>query len=236
MTRLTYPIPGAPLSDGFGPRDPIATAGGTSGSFHNGQDFIAAEGTPIRAAGAGVVIASAWIGTYGNAVYLDHGDGLVTRYAHMLALPPVGRGQHVERGERIGFVGSTGASTGPHLHFEVVKDGVRVDPLSYLTTTPPTPPEGQEAEDDMRPIYFKKQGKSDYLVIHPQIGEELATGKTRTSGKVTYGYGYMTTSSPGIGSAWSKMYHRPEWFSVTEGEFDALISEAQRAATLLSTT
>lgn len=168
MTRLAYPVPGAPLSDGFGPRDPIATAGGTSGSFHNGQDFIAAEGTPILAAGPGVVIANGWIGTYGNAVYIDHGGGLVTRYAHMLALPPVGRGQHVEQGDRIGFVGSTGASTGPHLHFEIVKNGVRVDPLPYLTTTPLTPA-GQEDEEDMnlRQIHYTERGKTTRAALVP---------------------------------------------------------------------
>lgn len=152
MTRFTSPIPGAPYSsDGFGPRKPIDTDGDgrpDTGDFHYGQDIDVPAGTPILAAGAGVVIASAWIGTYGNAVYLDHGDGLVTRYAHMLKLPPVVHGQHVEQGERIGFVGSTGASTGPHLHFEVVRDGVRVDPLPYLTTT--LTPAGQEDEDTMQ--------------------------------------------------------------------------------------
>lgn len=161
--KLTSPIPGAPLSDGFGPRDPIHTPGGTSGAFHYGQDYAARANTPIRAAGPGVVIEARWIGTYGYAVYLDHGDGLVTRYAHMIAPPPVSAGWHIERGDTIGYVGSTGASTGPHLHFEVVLHGTRVNPLDYLTDSPKP-----ESEADMAKLITTDEGNI-LVVDHNQM-------------------------------------------------------------------
>jgi len=134
VAQLALPITGAALSDGYGPRPPITTGGGKSGGFHYGQDFIARSSTPILAAGDGRVIAAAWIGTYGYAVYIDHGDGLVTRYAHMRAAPLVKAGARVTAGQLLGNVGATGAATGPHLHFEVVLNGARVNPLPYLNT------------------------------------------------------------------------------------------------------
>ncbi len=135
--KLQSPIPGAPFSsDRYGPRRPIDTDGdGTpdTDGFHDGQDFDVPEGTPIRAAGAGQVFVAGRQRGYGYAVFLDHGDGLTTRYAHMLAPPPVGSGWYVEAGDVIGYVGSTGQSTGAHLHFEVRQDGQSVDPIPYLT-------------------------------------------------------------------------------------------------------
>jgi murein DD-endopeptidase MepM/ murein hydrolase activator NlpD len=98
---------------------------------HAGVDLAASWGTPVRAARAGRVERSGWWGTYGNAVALDHGDGSETRYAHLSSLA-VGAGDVVRQGDVIGYVGSTGASTGPHLHFELRFDGRAVDPLGYL--------------------------------------------------------------------------------------------------------
>lgn len=129
---LQHPCPGGTLNDGFGPRDPITTAGGTSGSFHYAQDWAAPAYTPILAAAAGRVIVAGRVGTYGIAVYIDHGSNVVTRSAHMVASPPVGVGWYVEAGQIIGYVGMTGAATGNHLHFEVVIDGTRVDPLPLI--------------------------------------------------------------------------------------------------------
>lgn len=164
MTTLAWPIPGAPLGDGYGHRDPIATGGGTSGGFHYGQDFPAAGGTPIRAAAAGVIQRAGWIGTFGNAVYIDHGDGLVTRYAHMVATPPVGVGWHVEAGDVIGYVGTTGASTGNHLHFEAVLHGNRIDPLPLLTNNPTTVEE--EEEEEMKNVaMYRMVGKTYHVII-----------------------------------------------------------------------
>ncbi|MBD1825823.1 peptidoglycan DD-metalloendopeptidase family protein [Cyanobacteria bacterium FACHB-DQ100] len=99
--------------------------------FHAGLDFGADYGAPILAADRGVVIFAGWYGGYGNSVILDHGNGITTMYAHAQELY-VSDGQTVERGKAIATTGSTGLSTGPHLHFEVRKDGEPVDPMNYL--------------------------------------------------------------------------------------------------------
>jgi murein DD-endopeptidase MepM/ murein hydrolase activator NlpD len=100
------------------------------GTMHQGIDIGAPSGTPIYAAAGGTVFFSGWMGGYGNLILIDHGDGRVTAYAHQSSLAvsggPVGRGQ------LIGYVGSTGDSTGPHLHFEVRVNGSAVDPMRYL--------------------------------------------------------------------------------------------------------
>lgn len=101
--------------------------------FHQGLDLGAPMNTPIVAADAGTVTFAGWSNSgYGFAVQIDHGNGLVTLYGHMAEQPPVSVGQQVSRGEVIGRVGSTGASTGAHLHFAVLENGVWADPLNYL--------------------------------------------------------------------------------------------------------
>ena len=103
--------------------------GGTE--FHQGIDIAADMGTPIVATADGVVTAAGWNGGYGNMVDVDHGGGIVTRYGHASALA-VTVGQKVRRGEVIAYVGSTGRSTGPHVHYEVRVDGQPVNPAGYL--------------------------------------------------------------------------------------------------------
>ena len=100
-------------------------------TFHEGIDFVARSGRPIRAAAAGVVVYSAKHPQYGNMVEIDHGNGLVTRYAHASKLE-VGVGDVVVIGQQVGAVGSTGRSTGPHLHFEVRVRGAAVNPNKFL--------------------------------------------------------------------------------------------------------
>ena len=103
--------------------------GGTE--FHQGIDIAADMGTPIVATADGIVTAAGWNGGYGNMVDVDHGGGIVTRYGHASALA-VTVGQQVRRGEVIAYVGSTGRSTGPHVHYEVRVDGQPVNPTGYL--------------------------------------------------------------------------------------------------------
>ncbi|MEM8614828.1 MAG: peptidoglycan DD-metalloendopeptidase family protein [Cyanobacteria bacterium P01_H01_bin.105] len=99
--------------------------------FHAGIDFGASHGTRITAADSGKVIFSGWYGGYGNSVIIDHGGGLTTLYAHASRLN-VREGQAVSKGQSIAAVGSTGLSTGPHLHFEVRRNGSPVDPMGFL--------------------------------------------------------------------------------------------------------
>ncbi len=125
--RLLRPIPGA-IESGFGMRvHPIT--GKTR--MHNGLDMHGNAGDPIRAAADGKVIFAGVKGGYGNAVMIDHGGGMVTLYAHQSKLL-VKEGQRVTAGDVIGLIGSTGLSTGPHLHFEVRINGSPVDAAKYL--------------------------------------------------------------------------------------------------------
>lgn len=116
------------LSSSFGyRRDPI----NGSGAMHNGLDFKAAHGTPILAAADGVITKAGWMGGYGKTIEITHGNGLMTRYAHMSRLE-ANVGQKVERGAQIGRMGSTGRSTGTHLHFEVRNNGRAINPHKFL--------------------------------------------------------------------------------------------------------
>jgi len=121
------PVPG-PITSGYGPRyHPILHYN----RMHTGADMRAGSGTPIRACRSGEVIISGSQGGYGNAVVIDHGGGMGTLYAHQSQLA-VSVGDFVQAGQIIGYVGTTGMSTGPHLHFEVRLSGNPVDPTPYL--------------------------------------------------------------------------------------------------------
>ncbi len=127
MVPSTAPVDG-PIGSGFGFRlDPFTGRG----ALHTGLDFPAPGGTPIVAAAGGVVLSADTHPAYGQTVELDHGNGLVTRYAHASKLL-VRAGDLVKRGQRIALVGSTGRSTGPHLHFEVLVEGAPQNPAKFL--------------------------------------------------------------------------------------------------------
>jgi murein DD-endopeptidase MepM/ murein hydrolase activator NlpD len=131
------PVKATYNASGFGVRiDPIT---GQS-AMHEGIDFIAQTGTPIVAAAYGVVIAAEWHHDFGNMIEIDHGNGIVTRYGHT-SMMHVKAGDIVKRGQLIAEVGSTGRSTGSHLHFEVRFNGVAQNPARFLQTAQlPTPP------------------------------------------------------------------------------------------------
>ena len=127
VSGFQWPINGG-VSSGYGYR--VHPIYGTR-RLHTGLDISGGSGTPIAAAKSGTVLSAGWRGGYGNAVVISHGDGIVTLYAHQSQMN-VSAGQSVGRGDIIGWVGSTGASTGPHLHFEVRVNGSPVDPRPYL--------------------------------------------------------------------------------------------------------
>lgn len=128
-TPSIWPVAGW-LSSSFGRRsDPFH--GGTA--FHDGIDIVAEKGRPVVATAEGDVITSGWVGEYGNLVVLRHSFGIETRYAH-LSRTNVKAGQTVQRGEVIGFVGSTGRSTSAHLHYEVWLNNRLINPLRLLST------------------------------------------------------------------------------------------------------
>lgn len=134
MRPLRWPIDGAVITSGFGlRRHPIL--GGLR--RHDGIDLPAPARTPVRAAGDGVVRARGHNGGYGHYVRLDHGFGVHTAYGHLRRFARgLKRGRRVRRGDIIGYVGSSGRSTGPHLHYEVQVDGRAVDPLPFLPAAP----------------------------------------------------------------------------------------------------
>jgi murein DD-endopeptidase MepM/ murein hydrolase activator NlpD len=104
------------------------------GAFHTGVDIGAAVGQPVMAPADGVVTFADFMGGYGRAVMLDHGHGIATRYGHLSNYTVV-PGQHVHRGDTIGYVGLSGRSTGPHLHYEVRINDTPVNPYKYLRIT-----------------------------------------------------------------------------------------------------
>jgi murein DD-endopeptidase MepM/ murein hydrolase activator NlpD len=129
MVPTQQPVRDGSLGSAFGWRiDPVTG----SSALHTGLDFQANPGTPILAAAGGVVVAQEFHVSYGNMVEIDHGNDLVTRYAHA-STTQVKKGDLVKRGQKIAEVGSSGRSTGPHLHFEVWVRGIAQDPQKFLT-------------------------------------------------------------------------------------------------------
>ena len=111
--------------------------------FHSGLDLAASAGTPIVAAADGRVIAAGWHGGYGRQVAIAHSDGIQTRYGHMSRIA-ASQGQVVRQGQVIGYVGSSGLSTGPHLHYEVIKNGRAVNPTSVKLGSAPAQLQGEK--------------------------------------------------------------------------------------------
>ena len=105
-------------------------------------DLAGPEGQDVFAARSGTVVAAGWEDGYGFTVTIDHGDGHTTKYGHMMSQPLVSAGQHVSGGQPIGYLGTTGDSTGPHLHLELKLNGASIDPSSLIPMVDSTMPAG----------------------------------------------------------------------------------------------
>lgn len=123
-----WPVSSKRITSGFGHR---TSPGGIGSTNHQGVDIGASTGTPIHAIASGKVILAGWNGGYGNCVMIDHGNGIVSVYGHQSKIA-VSSGQRVSQNDIIGYVGSTGHSTGPHLHLGILKNGSYVSPLNYV--------------------------------------------------------------------------------------------------------
>ena len=128
LIAFNTPIPGFEINSTYGYRK---LPGEPKSRLHAGVDIAAPTGVPIRASAPGVVVDAGVSPTYGNYVEVEHGEGVTTFYAHM-SKKAVTEGATVASGETLGYVGSTGRSTGPHLHFEVRKDEKKYDPMKVL--------------------------------------------------------------------------------------------------------
>lgn len=126
-TPKGFPVEGN-ISSNYGKREHPRSG---ENEFHTGLDISTSHGNPVRATADGIVSFSGWSGSSGNLVVVEHGHGFSTFYAHN-KMNTVKVGQKVRRGDVIGYVGSTGNSTGPHLHYEIWKDGIPVNPLTYI--------------------------------------------------------------------------------------------------------
>ncbi len=163
---MKTPINGARLSSGFGNRrHPIL--GYTK--LHKGTDFAAPTGTPIYAAGNGRIVSYGPFSTYGNYAKIEHANGYTTAYAHMSRYAKgLGRGSHVKQGQIIGYVGSTGASTGPHLHYEVYAGG---KPVNAMTLKLPT---GRKLEGEQLEAFQAERIRIETLRDGQLMQQQLA--------------------------------------------------------------
>jgi len=159
---MKTPINGARLSSPFGMRKhPID--GFTK--MHQGTDFAAPTGTPIMASGSGVIKKAGWCGGGGNCVVIRHNSTYQTIYAHMSKFANgIRKGVRVKQGQTIGFVGSTGKSTGPHLHYEVIINGKKVNSQKLKL------PSGKILKGDERKLFETKKIKLDVLKSEKIVG------------------------------------------------------------------
>ena len=165
---LKTPIDGARISSGYGKRrHPILGYN----RMHRGVDFAARPGTPIYAAGNGVVEVAGWNGGYGRYIRLRHSESFGTAYAHMKSIARgVNKGARVKQGQVIGYVGSSGRSTGPHLHYEILKGGRQVNPLKVKF------PSGRTLKGDAMSAFEENMAKIDTEVA--TLRASLALAKT----------------------------------------------------------
>ena len=159
------------------PVDAVITKGfGQSfGKMHEGVDFAAEEGTPIAASDGGTVVTAGWLEGYGNTVEIDHGEGVMTQYAHCSELL-VSEGDIVSQGQTIAKVGSTGLSTGPHCHFEIIVNGEAVDPMPWLDASENAIPIIISNEEDplgaLIEVSRDPEAQKSFEYIYPEVPED----------------------------------------------------------------
>lgn len=163
---LRQPVPNARFRSPFGPRwHPILKLS----KMHWGVDWAAPRGTPILAAGNGVVEAAGWESGYGRQVILSHANGYVTSYSHQTRIADaIKPGVKVRQGQVIGYVGSTGLSTGPHLHYEVVVNGTKVDPMRIRL------PKGKVLRGEELTAFQAERDRIDDLLLDDEQGTRVA--------------------------------------------------------------
>lgn len=145
---FSIPVPGGIVTSRFG--GDRTYNGGMFESYHTGMDFRRHVGDPIAAAADGRVVAAELFEVRGNVIILDHGHGVFSQYAHLSEFF-VSPGEYVERGQLIGAAGKTGRTNGPHLHFEVIVNGITVDPLTWLSMVPNFVPPQMVRPDEVPP-------------------------------------------------------------------------------------
>ena len=137
---------------------------------HNGVDWAAPRGTPIMAAGDGVVVEAGWKSGYGRWTKIRHANGYESRYAHQKAFAPgIAAGVHVSQGQVIGYIGTTGLSTGPHLHYELTVNGRFVDPMRIRL------PRGRTLDGPILAAYERERARIDTLMRKPPVSTRLAS-------------------------------------------------------------
>jgi murein DD-endopeptidase MepM/ murein hydrolase activator NlpD len=142
---------------------------------HRGVDYAAPTGTPVKAAGAGRILFRGVKGGFGNVVEVEHAGRVVTRYGHLSRFAKnMGQGRKVEQGEVIGYVGSTGLATGPHLHFEYIERGVFVDPQKAIRRAEPGPPVPAAERDQFLQQTAPLLAGLDWATIAAPAGVRLA--------------------------------------------------------------
>ncbi len=166
---MKTPVDGARISSGFGRRKhPVLGYN----KMHQGVDFAAPRGTPIMAAGNGVVERASRYGSYGNYVRVRHANGYKTAYAHLKSYAKgVRKGTRVQQGQIIGYVGTTGRSTGPHLHYEVLYSGKRVNPMKIRVPT------GRKLAGDTLDAFLSKREKMDAQMAGMPIVSRVTTAQ-----------------------------------------------------------
>jgi len=190
--RFIYPVAAVRITSNFGPRkSPTAGASSSHGGIDLGPRRPGTQGDAVFASAEGVVTRADYSKSYGNVVYVDHGDGFETRYAHLRGFT-VGRGQRVQKGQQVGQLGNTGIGTGPHLHFEIRRNGRPINPITMLdsATVRPDNTATEPSNEQVQPA--TRQDKP----ARSQVAAQAQEGAIRRRSDGRRGFGGGSTSAP----------------------------------------